>query len=93
MTPQERAINFAATNAFNVEKVIEAAIREEMDLDIIEVERSPLCRPDSDCWDVKLTFFNPGKVFEQAKKVYRFTVDVSDVVPVTVGRVRSWFVR
>jgi len=93
MTPQERAINFAATNAFNVEKVFEAAIREEMDLDIIEVERSPLCRPDSDCWDVKLTFFNPGKVFEQARKVYRFTVDVSDVVPVTVGRVRSWFVR
>jgi len=26
-------------------------------------------------------------------KVYRFTVDVSDVVPVTVGPVRSWFVR
>ncbi|NER53005.1 MAG: hypothetical protein F6J92_41490, partial [Symploca sp. SIO1A3] len=91
--PQERAINFAATNAFNVEAVFEVAIREDMDLDTIEVERSPLCRPDSDCWDVKLTFFNASKVFEQARKVYRFTIDVSDVVPVTVGRVRSWFVR
>lgn len=91
--PQERAINYAATNAFNVEKIFEDAIRQEMELDTIEVERSPLCRPDSDCWDVKLTFFNPSRVFEQARKIYRFTIDVSDVCPVTVGRVRSWFVR
>ncbi|MDJ0593039.1 MAG: PatA/PatG family cyanobactin maturation protease [Pleurocapsa sp. MO_226.B13] len=91
--PQERAINYAATNAFNVEQIFEDAIRQEMELDTIEVERSPLCRPDSDCWDVKLTFFSPSRVFEQARKVYRFTVDVSDVCPVTVGKVRSWFVR
>jgi cyanobactin maturation PatA/PatG family protease len=93
ITPQERAINYAATNAFNVERIFETAIREEMDLDTIEVEPSPLCRPGSECWDVKLTFFNPRRVFEQARKVYRFTVDVSDVCPVSVGRVRSWFVR
>ena len=93
ITPQERAINFAATHAFLVAKVFEDAIKEGMDLDTIEMERSPICRLDSDCWDVKLTFFNPSKVFEQAGKVYRFTVDVSDVVPVTVGPVRSWFVR
>ena len=73
--------------------VFEDVIKEGMDLDTIAVERSPLCRPDSDCWDVKLTFFNPSKVFEQARKVYRFTVDVSDVVPVMVGPVRTWFVR
>lgn len=93
ITPQERAINYAATNAFQIGEVFRDAIREGMDLDTIEVERSPLCRPESDCWDVKLTFFNPRKVFEQARKVYRFTVDVSDVVPVMVGPVRSWFVR
>lgn len=93
ITPQERAINYAATNAFNVERIFESAIQEEMDLDTIEVERSPLGRPGSECWDVKLTLFNPRRVFEQARKVYRFTVDVSDVCPVSVGRVRSWFVR
>ena len=93
ITPQDRAINYTATNAFQVTEAFKDAIKEEMDLDTIEVERSPICRPDSDCWDVKLTFFNPRKVFEQAKKVYRFTVDVSDVVPVMVGSVRSWFVR
>lgn len=93
MTPQERAINYAATNAFNVERIFETALREEMDLDAIEVKRSPICRSNSECWEVLLTFFNPKKVFEQARKVYRFTVDVSDVCPVMVGRVRSWFVR
>jgi hypothetical protein len=61
-----------------------------MALDTIEVERSPICRQDSDCWDVKLIFFNPEKQFEVARKVFRFTVDVSDVVPVLVGDVRQW---
>jgi cyanobactin maturation PatA/PatG family protease len=93
VTPQERAINYSATNTFQVNEVFKDAIKEGMDLDTIEVERSPICRLDSDCWDVKLTFFSPRKMLEQARKVYRFTVDVSDVVPVTVGPVRSWFVR
>lgn len=92
-TPQERSINYAATNAFQIAEVFQNAIQAAMDLDTIEVERSPICRPESDCWDVKLTFFNPSKVYEQARKVYLFTVDVSDVVPVMVGTVRSWFVR
>ena len=93
ITPQERAINYAATNAFNAKEIIVDALTNDMQLDTIEVERSPICRPDSDCWDVKLTFFTPSKVFEVARKVHRFTIDVSDVIPVTVGLVRSWFVR
>ncbi len=93
LDPRERAINYAATNAFNIEKVFERAVKESLALDTIEVERSPICRIDSDCWDVKLVFFNPEKQFEVARKVYRFTVDVSDVVPVLVGSVRLWSVR
>ncbi len=34
-----------------------------------------------------------GRHVQTVRKVYRFTVDVSDVVPVTVGTMRSWFVR
>jgi hypothetical protein len=86
-------LNFAATNAFNAQKVFETAMREEMDLDTIEVERSPICRLDSDCWDVKLLFFFPQRQVQTVRKAHRFTVDVSDVVPVMVGPVRSWFVR
>jgi cyanobactin maturation PatA/PatG family protease len=88
----ERAMNFAGTNAFQVVAVFEQAARENLVLDIIETERSPVCRPDSDCWDVKLTFFDSVNRLTISRKVYRFTVDVSDVVPVTVGKVRSWSV-
>ncbi len=93
MSAEDRAVNYAATNALQVEKVFESAIKESMALDSIEVERSPLGRPDSDCWDVKIHFFYPERQVQTVRKVFRFTVDVSDVVPVTVGPTRSWFVR
>ena len=93
LTAEERAINYAVTNAFEIERVFEAAVKEALELDTIEVERSPICRPDSDCWDVKIHFFYPQRQVQTVRKVYRFTVDVSDVVPVTVGPMRSWFVR
>jgi cyanobactin maturation PatA/PatG family protease len=86
----ERAINYSATNAHQIDQVFENAIKSSLMLDRIEYERSPICRPRSDCWDIKLSFFNPARRFEQAKQVYRFTVDVSDVIPVTVGKVRHW---
>jgi cyanobactin maturation PatA/PatG family protease len=89
-TAQERAMNYAATNAFQVEEVFANSIKIDMKLDSIDVERSPICRPGSDCWDVKLVFFNPAKRLEQARHVYRFTIDVSEVIPVTVGKVRHW---
>lgn len=92
ISPQDRALNYSATNAMLVAQVFKEAIKENLVLGKYEVERSPVCRPESDCWDVKLTFFNPSKIFEQASKVYLFTVDVGDVVPVMVGKVRSWFV-
>src|SRR5262249_44492463 len=57
LTPQDRAINFAATNAFAFEKVYESALREKMELESINVVRSPICRPGSDCWDVEVYFF------------------------------------
>ncbi len=92
LTPQERAMNYAATNALRIENVYSSALKKGLKLAEIDIERSPICRPKSDCWDVKLTFFNPTRLLEQARVVYRFTIDVSDVVPVTVGKVRSWHV-
>jgi hypothetical protein len=56
----------------------------------IDVKKSAICRPGSDCQDVILRFFDPHKKTERAVQMYRFTVDVSDVLPVTVGEVRSW---
>jgi cyanobactin maturation PatA/PatG family protease len=91
-SPQERAKNFAATNAYQAQQVFQEAVGAKTELDTISVEKSPICRPDSDCWDVTLTFFDPLND-RAARKVHRFTVDVSDVVPCTVGRTRNWFVR
>jgi hypothetical protein len=63
-----------------------------MQLDSIEVEKSPFCRINSDCWDVKLKFFDPENG-RRAKKVFLFTIDVSDRISVTLGQIRSWSVR
>ncbi|MGB2681738.1 MAG: peptidase S8, partial [Candidatus Competibacter sp.] len=92
LTPQDRALNYAATNALLVAQIFKDAIKENLVLGRYEVEQSPICRPESNCWDIKLTFFDPQKIFEKASKIYLMTVDVSDTVPVMVGTVRSWFV-
>ncbi len=86
---QDRALNYSATNAFQASQVIETATKGRFELDDIAVKKSPVCRPGSDCYDVVLVFFNPQNS-QNANKVYRFTVDVSGVIPVTIGQVRSW---
>jgi hypothetical protein len=91
--PQERAVNFAATNAFQIGEIYESALKEKMELDSIKASPSPFCRPGSDCWDLEVHFFYPERQVQTVRKVYRFTVDVNDVVPVTIGPVRSWYTR
>jgi cyanobactin maturation PatA/PatG family protease len=92
VAPQERALNFAATNAYQTQVVFAESAGRNLALDGITVVKSPICRPDSDCWDVQLQMFDPENE-RRASRVYRYTVDVSDVLPVTVGTVRSWAVR
>jgi hypothetical protein len=89
-SPQERALNYAVTNAFLTAQVVEQAVREGLELDSIGVEKGPVGRPGSSPWDVLLTFFNPRQRADKARQVFRFTIDVSDVVPVAVGPVRRW---
>jgi cyanobactin maturation PatA/PatG family protease len=88
-TSQDRALNFAATNAFQAASTFAEAVVTGMELDSITVEKSPFCRLDSDCWDVKLKFFDPENS-RRARKVFRFTIDVSDLIPVTMGEVKTW---
>ncbi|HRF01760.1 MAG TPA: hypothetical protein PLI18_14650, partial [Pirellulaceae bacterium] len=79
LTAEDRALNYAATNAFQVAEVIGGTSRAELDLDRIIVKKSPVCRPDSDCYDVELAFFDPNNT-QRASRIHRFTVDVSDVL-------------
>ncbi|MGE0035446.1 MAG: PatA/PatG family cyanobactin maturation protease [Xanthobacteraceae bacterium] len=92
VAPQERALNYAATNAYQTNVAFADSAGRNLALDSITVAKSPICRPDSDCWDVQLLMFDPENE-RRASRVYRYTVDVSDVLPVTVGTVRSWAVR
>ena len=85
----DRALNFAATNAFQAARVFSESLSIGMRLDDINVEQSPYARPDADAWDVKVKFFDPENS-RRARVVYRFTIDVSDVMPVTIGEIRSW---
>ena len=91
VTSADRALNFAATNAIQAATAFRSALLKKPPymLDNITVERSPFCRIDSDCWDVVIKFFDPENVL-RSKLNFRFTVDVSDLMPVTLGPVRSW---
>jgi hypothetical protein len=93
LTPQDRALNVAATNIFEMGEVFAAALKDKMDLDHVHAVPSPLGRPGSDCWDIEVYFFYPERQVQTVRKVYRLTVDVSDTVPVTIGQVHSWFTR
>ena len=88
-TSSERALNFAATNAFQFNHIYDRD--NPMVLDRIGVEKSIFCRLDSDCWEVKLVFFDSENVL-RAKQVVRFTVDVSEALPVLLGDPRRWSV-
>jgi cyanobactin maturation PatA/PatG family protease len=89
-TPEERALNAAATNAFNFSEVIMEAGADGMTLRDIAVERSPLNRPGSEYFDVLLTFFDPRDRQGTAPLRARFTIDVSDTVPVMIGDPVTW---
>ena len=69
------------------------AQKEPMALDGIDAEPSAICPPGADCWDVTVAFFYPDRSTPGTRRLFRFSVDVSDVVPVMVGPLRSWSAR
>ncbi|MCC8958277.1 S8 family serine peptidase [Bradyrhizobium sp. Pear77] len=90
LSPQDRALNYSAMNAYNTRKIFTDVAKKGLRLDTVEVDQSLICRPESICHDVTYRFFNPTQVLTQAREVYQYTIDVSDVVPVAVGPLRQW---
>jgi hypothetical protein len=99
-TSAERALNYAASNAFQVGDVLvriaerAANLPEsggQFALNSITVTKSAFCRIDSDCWDVNVSFFYPQNIM-YASDLFSFTVDVSDSYPVPIGQTRHWSV-
>src|SRR5262249_39732057 len=77
VTAEDRALNYSATNMDQALEVLQAVTTFKLELDTIAVEKSPVCRPDSDCFDVKLSFFDPENE-RRADRVFKLTVDVTD---------------
>ncbi|MFF5447281.1 S8 family serine peptidase [Streptomyces sp. NPDC012888] len=98
-SPGDRALNAAGTNAFLVGAEIQHGIlsAEQVpgsnnnfySLDSVTVTKSPFCRPNSDCHDVTLTFFDPEND-QRAPVSYLFTFDVSDDLPVSLAPVHTF---
>ena len=89
--PQDRALNFMAANAITPALAIYAEVAQGYALESISIERSPICQPGSECWDIKAFFLDPTDKLNKARRVQLFTVDVSDVIPVAIRQERSWF--
>ena len=101
----DRALNYSATNTFQAAQGILRAIYPQSSglvvpvpgstgiytLDTISVSKSPFCRMDSDCWDVQIGFFDPEND-RRARIVLRYSVDVSDEMPVSLGPTRFFAV-
>jgi cyanobactin maturation PatA/PatG family protease len=94
LTSQDRAINFAATDALMNAGIFRKIRKDhaELEFDSFSVERSPICRADADCWDVVLYFYDPTNLM-RARRAIRYTIDVADVVPIIVGEQREYSVR
>ena len=94
MTPPDRAINFAATDALMNAGIFRRVRKDhpEMEFDTMVVERSAICRADSDCWDVILYFYDPTNLM-RARRAIRYTIDVADVVPYFIGEQREYSIR
>jgi len=78
VSPQDRVRN--AMSVLNIAAI--GAGMTDMALEGVQVEQSPVCRPGSDCWDVVITAFNPTDRLASARRIFRQTVDVSNVIPV-----------
>lgn len=91
LTGQHRALNFAATQAFQFAFQLHKTHNLDFDpeVDSISVQPSPTCRKDSECYDVLVPYYDPNNLM-RSRIVYRFTVDVSDQVPVLLGKVQHF---
>lgn len=86
---RDRAVNFAATNGYQVAAAFMDAMGDGFEYAQYRTEYSPFARVSGLCWDVIVQFIDPSED-RRAMREYRLTVDIADVMPVTVGRLRRW---
>jgi hypothetical protein len=100
----DRALNYAATNAFQLTKAIADGFLSGRNvprpsdqpenlyaLDDITVTKSPYDRIGGDCWDVRITFFDPENE-RRARNVLLLTLDVAANPPVSLAPARQFLI-
>jgi PatG C-terminal len=90
---RDRALNYVGTKLIQPARIFIEDEAATHTLDTIQVAPSTLSRPGSDCWDVTLAFFDPASPIQSVRSIYLYTVDVSEVIPVLIGRPRHWMAR
>jgi cyanobactin maturation PatA/PatG family protease len=86
---RDRAISFTATNGYQVAAAFLDAMHDGLQYLDFRTEYSPFARVSGNCWDVIIRFNDPMSS-KRAPVEYRMSVDIADVMPVTVGRLRRW---
>jgi hypothetical protein len=86
---RDRAVSFVATNGYQVSAAFLDAMHDGLQYLDFRTEYSPFARVSGQCWDVIVRFNDPTSA-RRAPREYRMTVDIADVMPVTVGRLRRW---
>ncbi len=89
-TRQDRAVNFAAANAFQIKEVFETTYGDQLELDDIDVEEAQISSPGRELWSVRLMYLNPKNRRGESRRLYLFDVDVSEPIPVLVGPLRHF---
>jgi cyanobactin maturation PatA/PatG family protease len=99
LAAEDRAKNYASTalaaiirSLADTNKFQRYIKTENAEYDSIVVNRSQVCRQDSECHDVDIYFFDKSN-FLAPRSVVSVTVDVSDVVPVRIGFERIYAKR
>jgi hypothetical protein len=84
-----RTLNYLTANPIQLAVSAMSAQLERFTFGDFGIVRSTFSRPNSECWDIELRFTDADNEF-RAGLIHRHTVDVADILPVSVGRLKAW---
>jgi hypothetical protein len=84
-----RTLNYLTANPVQLAMSALIAQREGFTFGDFGIARSTFSRPNSECWDIELRFIDDDDEFRSGL-IHRHTVDVADMLPVSVGQMKAW---
>ena len=84
-----RTLNYLMANPLQLAMSALGAQSEGFTFGDFGIVRSTFSRPNSECWDIQLRFIDEDDEFRSGL-IHRHTVDVADILPVSVGQMKAW---